>query len=70
MLYRQQHQKLTINEDYHDSLGGIGEARLLNAEKDGYIDDKAYYISQYDGKIFFMDEQIGTIISFLKKESL
>jgi arylsulfatase A-like enzyme len=64
-LYNSQFQQLKINDNFHDSLGGIGEARLKDA-KGNFITDRAYYISQYDAEIFFVDFNVGRIINYLK----
>jgi len=66
LLYEQQIQKLVINDNYNNSIGGIGEARLRNTNGD-FITDKAYYIAQYDAEILFMDNQIGRIVEYLKQ---
>jgi arylsulfatase len=67
LLYEQHIQKLVINDNYNNSIGGIGEARLTNTNGD-FITDKAYYISQYDAEILFTDNQIGRIIEYLKQK--
>lgn len=67
LLYEQLIQKVAINDNYNNSIGGIGEARLRNTDGD-FITDKAYYISQYDAEILFMDNQIGRIIEYLKQK--
>jgi len=64
-LYRKQFCPLMINADYHDSLGGIGEARLKNPAGN-FIDNKAYYVAQYDSEIYFLDFNIGKLINYLK----
>jgi arylsulfatase A-like enzyme len=64
--YGRHRQELSISVTYHDSLGGVGEARLTD-EGDNFVTDKAYYIAQYDSEIFFMDAQIGRIIEYLKQ---
>jgi len=65
--YKQDSQELVINKDYNNSIGGIGEARLLGFNGE-FVTDKAYYVSRYDSEIFFMDEQIGRIIEYLKQK--
>lgn len=56
---------MKINDNFHDSLGGIGEARLKDADNK-FITNKAYYISQYDAEIFYMDTNIGKILKYIK----
>ncbi len=66
-LYMRTTQSLAINEDPNNSIGGIGEARLKNANNE-FITNKAYYISQYDAEIAYLDSQIGLILSYLKQQ--
>ncbi|MBU3912394.1 MAG: sulfatase [Candidatus Omnitrophica bacterium] len=66
LLYSQQFQQLVINKDLNDSIKGIGRARLKDPNGE-FITNKAYYISQYDAEIFFMDTQLGKIINYLKE---
>ncbi len=69
-LYKQQMQQLNINnninKDYQNSLRGIGKARLRDSDGK-FITNKAYYISQYDAEIAFMDDEFGKIIHYLKQ---
>lgn len=64
-LYYNQFQQLKINDNFHDSLGGIGEARLKDADN-RFITNRAYYISQYDAEIFYLDINIGKILKYIK----
>jgi hypothetical protein len=67
-LYSKQSQNLIINNDYNNSIGGIGEARL----RDGagkLITNRAYYIAQYDAEICFFDSQINKILEYLQRHS-
>jgi len=65
-LYASQRQELFVNEHFHNSIGGIGEARLSKS-KARFFTDKAYYISQYDAEIRYLDSEIGRIITYLKE---
>ncbi|MHB8157517.1 MAG: sulfatase [Desulfocucumaceae bacterium] len=64
-LYKQEKQDLPINGHFYNSTGGIGEARL-SREGGGFFTDKAYYISQYDAEIRYLDAEIGRFISYLR----
>ncbi|MFH1397174.1 MAG: sulfatase [Candidatus Omnitrophota bacterium] len=68
LLYVEQSQKLRINADRNNSIGGIGEARLRDKGGD-FITDKAYYIAQYDSEILYMDSQFGRVVEYLKQKS-
>jgi len=68
LLYEREHQELNISAVRSNSIGGIGEARLMG--KDGaFITDKAYYIAQYDSEILYMDSQFGRVVEYLKQKS-
>ncbi|MFH1247945.1 MAG: sulfatase [Candidatus Omnitrophota bacterium] len=67
-LYLKQTQNLTINKDFNDSIGGIGEARLRD-DTGKLITNRAYYIAQYDAEIRFLDSQIDIILEYLKRNS-
>lgn len=64
-LYYNNAELLKINEDFHDSIGGIGEARLEGADGK-FVTNKAYYIAQYDAEILFADKYIGEILDYIK----
>ncbi len=65
-LFTEQTQQLIVNDDYNDSIDGIGEARLIDSDRK-YITNKAVYISQYDGEISFMDTNFGRIINYIRE---
>lgn len=72
-FYGEHREQLKINDDWAQSIGGLGKARITkdgkkavrNNKKNVYLTEKADYIARYDAEIAFMDSQLGRLLSSL-----